>query len=402
MKPQQLRAGHPTGSADLASRHGVDADVPFIDLRAVNARFDFGEALAGVLDSGICLRGPQVAAFEREFSKWLGVQYCVCVGNGLDALRLTLQSWMTLGVLAPGDEVLVPANSFVASALAVSACGLTLRFMDVDAATFNVSAKTVAAARTDRTRVVMPVHLYGQIADMENIAAMCRAEGLLLLEDAAQAHGARSGRRSAGTFGNAAGFSFYPTKNLGALGDAGCMVTDDPELAERVRALGNYGSAEKYRHEFEGLNSRMDELQAAVLRMKLQRLDTDNDRRRQIAGSYQTRLSHPWVQPPPQPSDSASHVWHLYVVRTTDRAGLAAHLAANGIETIVHYPCAIHRQPFYRDEFSSVRLPVTDALQHEVLSLPLSPVMSDAQVDRVIAAVNSWPGPGFQSVPAES
>ena len=367
--------------------------IPFIDLRRINARFAIADAMAGVLDSGQYLFGSEVDSFEREFATFVGAAHCVGVANGFDALRLTLRAWMTLGVLAPGDEVLVPANSFIASALAVTDCGLKLGFMDVDPQTFNVTAETAAASRTERTRALMPVHLYGQIADIEGIEAMCRAENLLLIEDAAQAHGAKVADRRAGAFGNAAGFSFYPTKNLGALGDAGCMVTDDLALADRVRAIANYGSSQKYRHEFEGLNSRMDELQAAILRMKLRQLDQDNSRRREVAMRYRARIRHPLIGVPAMPADPNSHVWHIFAMTSSYRENLARHLEKSGIETIVHYPCAIHEQPAYRSLTGDVHMPVSERLSHQVLSLPMSPVMETCQVDHVIDVVNSWPGP---------
>jgi dTDP-4-amino-4,6-dideoxygalactose transaminase len=372
---------------------GSPMRVPFIDLRRINVRFPIAEAMAAVLDSGQYLFGSEVDSFEREFAAYVGAAHCVGVANGLDALRLTLRAWMTLGALAPGDEVLVPANSFIASALAVTECGLKLRFMDVDPQTFNVTAETAAASRTERTRALMPVHLYGQIADIENIEAMCHEENLLLIEDAAQAHGSKASDRRAGAFGNAAGFSFYPTKNLGALGDAGCMVTDDPALADRVRAIANYGSSQKYRHEFEGLNSRMDELQAAILRLKLRQLDQDNSRRREVAMRYRAGIRHPLIEVPATPADPSAHVWHIFAITCSQREDLVRHLEKRGVETIVHYPCAIHEQPAYRSIAGDVQMPVSERLSHQVLSLPMSPVMETCQVDRVIDAVNSWTGP---------
>jgi len=319
----------------------------------------------------------------------------VLVANGYDALRLTLRAWISLRRLEVDDEVIVPANSFIASALAVTDAGLQLRLADVDPDTFNVSVATVAAVMTSRTRVVMPVHLYGQLADIEPLRALCAKNNLLLLEDAAQAHGARLAGAGAGTFGDAGAYSFYPAKNLGALGDSGCIVTADPALAERVRMLGDYGSTAKYEHELRGVNSRTDELQAAFLRIKLHRLDGDNDRRRQIALRYCAAISHPLVVPPHVPAVPSTHVWHLFVVTTPHRASLVQHLESCGIGTMIHYPKAIHRQPAYDDLFTRLPPPpVSERLQHEVLSLPISPVMTDDQVETVVSAVNGWPGPG--------
>ena len=348
-----------------------------------------------MLQSGWFLRGAETRGFESEFAAFTRAPHCVLVANGYDALRLTLRAWVSLRRLEAGDEVIVPANSFIASALAVTDAGLKLRLADVDPVTFNLSAESAAAAITPRTRAVMPVHLYGQLADVGPIGALCAKHDLLLLEDAAQAHGARLGGTSAGTFGDAAAFSFYPVKNLGALGDSGCVVTADQGLAERVRMLGDYGSSAKYVHELRGFNSRTDELQAAFLRIKLQRLDRDNERRRQIALRYRAEMSHPLVALPRAPAESSAHVWHLFVVATPQRASLARHLEGCGIGTMIHYPKAIHRQPAYADLLAGFPAPpVAERLQHEVLSLPISPVMTDEQVDAVIAAVNSWAAPG--------
>jgi len=367
--------------------------IPFIDLRKVNARFEIAEAFARVMNSGHYLFGAEIESFEREFAAFTGVAHCVALANGFDALRLTLRAWMSLGALAPGDEVIVPANSFVASALAVTECGLRVRFVDVSPATFNVTVEALSDAVTPNSRAVMPVHLYGQLADIERVRSFCADKNLLVIEDSAQAHGARTARRSAGAFGDAGGFSFYPTKNLGALGDAGCMVTNDPLLAERVRMIGNYGSMQKYRHDIFGTNSRMSELQAAVLRLKLMRLDEDNRRRREIAGRYCNAIRHPLVKVPLDPVDSGSHVWHIFAITTDHRDDLVRHLNSKNIQTSVHYPCAIHQQPAYLKDSGNIRMPVSEQLQHQVLSLPISPVMGDAEIDYVIAALNDWQSP---------
>jgi len=376
------------------SRPGIR--VPFLDVAAINSRFTsaFADAQARVLASGWFLRGKETRAFETEFAAYTGSPYCVLVANGYDALRLTLRAWISLGRLGTGDEVIVPANSFIASALAVSDAGLNVRLADADAATFNLTESSVLAAMTPRTRAVMVVHLYGQLADVEAIAALCTKNDLLLLEDAAQAHGARRGSIRAGAFGAAAAFSFYPVKNLGALGDSGCLVTEDAALAERVRVLGDYGSTAKYVHEFLGVNSRTDELQAAFLGIKLRSLERDNDRRREIARRYCTSIFHPLVVTPQMPSEPSAHVWHLFVITTSHRKSLVEHLDKHGIGTMIHYPKAIHRQPAYAKRFSETeRLVVAERLQNEVLSLPISPVMTDEQVETVVSAVNGWPGP---------
>ena len=368
--------------------------IPFLDLAGINARFaqEFIDVQSRVVRSGWFLHGDETRAFEHEFAAWTGAQYCIGVANGYDALRLTLRAWISLGRLQSGDEVVVPANSFVASALAVTDAGLGIRFADVEADTHNVSVASVAAAITPRTRVVMPVHLYGQLADIRHIRALCAEQHLLLLEDAAQAHGARLGPSGSGTFGDAGAFSFYPAKNLGALGDAGCVITGDQALADRVRMLGNYGSAFKYEHAHRGVNSRIDELQAAFLRIKLKHLDRDNARRREIALRYCAELSHPLIRTPVPPTEPSAHVWHLFVITTPHRASLIHHLDSCGIGTMIHYPRAIHRQPAYAELAAQIDpLPVAERLQDEVLSLPLSPILKDDEMGRVVAAVNSWP-----------
>ena len=384
------------GRADLKHAPTFDAGirVPFLDVAGINSRFkqEFTEAQARVLSSGWFLRGAETHAFESEFAASTGASHCVLVANGYDALRLALRAWISLRRLEAGDEVIVPANSFIASALAVTDAGLQVRLADVDPHTFNLSAASLAAALTSRTRAVMPVHLYGQLADIEAIRAICTDSDLVLLEDAAQAHGTRRGTISAGVFGDAGAFSFYPVKNLGALGDSGCLVTRDAALAERVRMLGDYGSVAKYEHELLGVNSRTDELQAAFLSIKLQRLEHDNDRRRQIALRYCTEISHPLIVVPRAPSEPSAHVWHLFVVTTPYRASLIRHLEACGVGTMIHYPKAIHRQRAYEGAFAGLPpLPIAERLQHEVLSLPISPVITDDQAGAVIAAVNRWP-----------
>ena len=366
--------------------------VPFLDLKRVNDRDAkaLNAAVQDVIRSGHYLFGPQLAGFESEYAAYCGTQWCVGLANGLDALRLTLQAWVSLGRLERGDEVVVPANSFVASALAVEQAGLAVRFADVARDSFNVSVESVDAAITARTRVVMAVHLYGQLAVTAQLRALCKRRGLLLLEDAAQAQGALLANERAGALGDAAAFSFYPTKNLGALGDAGCVVTSDAALAERVRAIGNYGSASKYDHRWPGINSRLDEVQAALLRIKLARLDEDNHARRRIAARYHEGIRHDAVSLPAPPSAGGAHVWHIYAVRARQRDRLVEHLAARGVETLVHYPCIIPRQPLYAGRYATEAFPVAEALQQEVLSLPISPVMDDASVDYVIDAINAW------------
>jgi dTDP-4-amino-4,6-dideoxygalactose transaminase len=369
------------------------SSVPFLDVRAINARHahELKEAAARVIDSGWYVLGQEVEAFEREFAQWCGLPHAVGVGNGLDALSLILRAYTSLGRLAEGDEVIVPGNTFIASFLAITQSGLVPVAVEPDAATFNLDPALVEAAIGPRTRAIMPVHLYGQLADMDALLAIARRHDLLVIEDAAQAHGASLAGRRAGAFGDAAAFSFFPAKNLGALGDGGGVVTADAALAERVAALRNYGSLEKYRHLYQGVNSRLDEMQAAMLRVKLKYVDADVDRRRDIARRYLEAIRHPDIALPSCRSDE-SHAWHLFVVRSPHRDALQAHLSAEGVHSQIHYPVPPHRQPAYAGA-ADVSLPLTDRLHDEVLSLPMGPTLDDEAVRRIIAACMSFRAP---------
>lgn len=368
-------------------------DVPFLDVRAMNARHadELKAAAARVIDSGWYVLGQEVDAFEREFAQWCGLPHAVGVGNGLDALSLILRAYKSLGRLTDGDEVIVPGNTFIASFLAITQSGLVPVAVEPDVSTFNLDPTRVEAAIGPRTRALMPVHLYGQLADMGALCAIARRHDLLVIEDAAQAHGASMSGRRAGAFGDAAAFSFFPAKNLGALGDAGAVVTADAALAGRVAALRNYGSLEKYRHLYQGVNSRLDEMQAAMLRVKLKYVDADVDRRRHIARRYLDAIRHPDIAVPLLRSDE-SHAWHLFVVRSAHRDALQAHLLAQGIHSQVHYPVAPHRQPAYASGLG-IRLPLTERLHDEVLSLPMGPTLDDVAVQRVIEGCMSFRAP---------
>ncbi len=368
-------------------------DVPFLSLRDVNARHadELKAAAARVIDSGWYILGEELAAFEAEFAAYCGVSHAVGVGNGLEALSLILRAYKDLGAMADGDEVIVPGNTFIASFLAVTENGLVAVPVEPDAASFNLDPACVEAAIGPRTRAIMAVHLYGQLADMPALAALARRHNLLLIEDAAQAHGAMSGGRKAGAFGDAAGFSFFPAKNLGALGDGGAVVTADTRLAERVAALRNYGSDVKYRHLYQGVNSRLDEMQAAMLRVKLKYLDADIAWRRRIADRYRDGIRHPHIHLPEVTSEEG-HAWHLFVVRCPQRDALQRHLQAHGIQSQVHYPVPPHRQPAYAD-LRELPLPLTDRLHHEVLSLPMGPTLRDDEADRVIEACQAFQCP---------
>jgi Predicted pyridoxal phosphate-dependent enzyme apparently involved in regulation of cell wall biogenesis len=378
---------------NAASMKAALTDVPFLSLKDVNARYadELKAAAARVIDSGWYVLGDEVAAFEREFAAYCGVSHAVGVGNGLDALSLILRGYKELGVIEEGDEVIVPGNTFIASFLAITENRLVPVPVEPDPATFNMDAAGVEAAIGPRTRAIMAVHLYGQLADMSALTALARRHKLLLIEDAAQAHGAISGGRKAGAFGDAAAFSFFPTKNLGALGDGGAVVTGDTALAQRIAALRNYGSDVKYHHLFQGLNSRLDEIQAAMLRVKLKYLDEDIAWRRRVARRYREGIRHAHIQLPAVAREE-QHVWHLFVVRCACRDALQRHLLAHGIQTQVHYPVPPHRQPAYV-ALRNAHLPLTERLHDEVLSLPMGPTLSEDAVDRVIEACQSFECP---------
>ena len=356
---------------------------PFLDLQRVNAAHAeaIGAALARVAASGRYVLGPETDAFEAEFAAYCGVRHCVGVANGLDALQLILRGH---GIGA-GDEVIVPSHTFIATWLAVSQCGARVVPVEPVEATGNIDAARVRVAVTPRTRAIIAVHQYGQCADMAALRAIADECDLRLIEDAAQAHGARLRGRRAGSFGDAAGFSFYPGKNLGALGDGGAVTTNDDQLAQRLRVLRNYGSPRKYQHDVMGVNSRLDEMQAAVLRVKLRTLDADNAARRAAAAIYLDELRHTPLQLP-QVMAHAEPVWHLFVVRCAERAALQSALDARGIGHLVHYPIACHRQRAYAGR-RWPELPIAERLAAQVLSLPMAPYLEAAAVRTVCAVV---------------
>ena len=355
-------------------------NVPFLDLAAAHRelREPLDAAWNRVRDSGWFILGREVEAFEAEFADYCGVRHAIGVGNGLDALILLLKA----AGIGPGDEGIGPSNTFIATWLAVTHAGAKPVPVEPDSRTFNIDPERVEAAIGPRTRAIIPVHLYGQPADMAPLADLARARGLKLFEDAAQSQGATYRGQRAGALADGAGFSFYPGKNLGALGDAGAVTTDDDALADAIRTLRNYGSSAKYRHDALGYNSRLDELQAAFLRAKLPVLDEWNARRRRIAARYLDALANTPLLLPEVIAD-ANPVWHLFVVRHPERARLVAELEAAEIGTVIHYPTAPHRQLAYAD-MQHLSLPVAEQLHDEVLSLPIGPQMTDDQVDYVI------------------
>jgi dTDP-4-amino-4,6-dideoxygalactose transaminase len=361
--------------------------VPFLDLKAQNLelRSELEEAFRRVLDSGWYILGSEVEAFESEYAEYCQAEHCISVGNGLEALHLALLA-MNVG---PGDEVIVPSNTYIATWLAVSQCGAIPVPVEPDETTFNINPGLIEAAITQRTKVVLPVHLYGQPADLDPILAIARKHGLKVLQDGAQAHGARYKGRRIGAHGDAVAWSFYPGKNLGAMGDGGAVTTDDPEIADRIRVLRNYGSRVKYVNEVQGYNSRLDSLQAAILRVKLARLDEWNGRRVAIADFYQKALVACELTLPRAP-DWAEPVWHLFVVRNKERDKLARDLAAVGVGTMIHYPIPPHLQQAYAGlQLSKGAFPISERIHREVLSLPIGPAMQIEQATVVAAVLNA-------------
>lgn len=358
--------------------------VPFLSVGSTytELRGDLDAAVSRVLASGRYVLGPELEAFEAEFAAFVGTQHCVGVASGLDAISLSLQA---LGI-GPGDEVLVPANTFIATWFAVSGVGARPVPVEPDEATFNISADRAREAISPRTRAIVPVHLYGQPADVDALRGIADDHGLALVEDAAQAHGALYRSRRVGSLGTIGAWSFYPGKNLGAFGDGGAVTTDDAVLAKRIRQLRNYGSSRKYHHDVQGSNSRLDEIQAAVLRVKLPRVDDWNARRARVAEQYLEGIDGSRLALPAVP-DWAVPVWHLFVVRSAERDRLRVQLAERGVETLVHYPVPPYRQPAYADH-GWLSLPVSDRLHCEVLSLPIGPHITDEQVSMVVRSVN--------------
>lgn len=368
--------------------------INFLDLKSVNSQYshELLQACSRVINSGWYINGSEVNAFEKEFSEYCGAKHCIGVANGLDALVLTLRAWKELGKLKDGDEVIVPANTYIASILAITENGLNPVLVEPDSATFNICPNNLTAAISNRTKAIVAVHLYGLLAPMPEIMEIAKQHDLLVLEDSAQSHGAAIGSRKAGNWGHASGFSFYPGKNLGALGDAGAITTNDEHLAETLRALRNYGSHEKYKNLFKGVNSRLDEIQAAMLRVKLKHLDAETTRRREIAVAYTAGIKNHAVLLPVSAlkvEELENHVFHLYVVRCQKREALQQHLADNGVQTLIHYPIPPHQQQAY-SEWNGHSYALTEQLHQEVLSLPMGPTMTDDEVAQVIAAMNSF------------
>lgn len=365
--------------------------IPFLDLHKLNARFEteFQEKFKSFLDSGYYVLGNNVKSFEKAYAAYCGTKYCVGISNGLDALILILEAYKIQGKLQQGDEIIVPANTYIATILAISQTGLKPILVEPDITTFNIDAKKIEDAISPKTKAVMAVHLYGQLVVSEEIKTICNTHNLLLLEDAAQAHGAKNDKgEKAGNIGDAAGFSFYPTKNLGALGEAGAVTTNDSDLAEIITKLRNYGSASKYVNQYKGVNNRLDEIQAGFLNVKLPYLDEDNQKRRNIAQEYLTGIQNPLLILPTHLKDE-SHVFHQFVIRCERRDELKTYLLEKGIQTLIHYEIPTHKQEAYK-EWNHLSFPITEKIHNECLSLPISPVMEPEMITEIITALNQF------------
>lgn len=360
--------------------------IKFLDLHKINERFrnEIDERITQVLDSGWYILGEQVRVFEKNFANFCGVKHCIGCANGLDALNLIIKGFG----FTDGDEIIVPANTYIASILAISQNGCKPILVEPDINTYNINPDLIEQKITDKTKAIMVVHLYGQAVEMEKIWDIAKRYNLKIIEDSAQSHGARYKGKRAGNLGDASGFSFYPGKNLGCMGDGGCVTTNDDELAYRIRAIANYGSDYKYHHIFKGTNSRLDEIQAAVLDIKLKHLDEDNKRRSEIAKFYRENIKNPNIILP-QLKEEENHVWHIFAVRVNDRNRLKKYLEGNGIETNIHYPTAPHKQECYK-ELEHLSFPVSEKIHKEILSLPISPVLTNEEVTKIVKVINDY------------
>ena len=365
--------------------------IPFLDLYKINQRFesDFQKQFNAFLDAESYILGTNVSAFEKEYAAYCGTKYCIGVGNGLDVLRLILEGYKALNTLSEGDEVLVASNTYIATILAIKQAGLIPVLIASEDDTFNFNLNELSNSIRSKTRAIMPVHLYGQLSPMDAINEIAAKNNLLVIEDAAQAHGAKNTKgQVAGNLGDAAGFSFYPTKNLGALGDAGAITTNNEKLATVIRKLRNYGSSSKYVNKYLGFNSRLDDLQAAFLRIKLPFLDADNNRRREIAKKYLSTINNPKIKLPTYNLDT-SHVFHLFVIQVSNREEFTNYLSQNKIGFLIHYPIPPHQQEALAD-FSKYSFPVTEKIHQQVVSIPISPVLNNDHIKKIIEVLNSY------------
>lgn len=364
--------------------------IKFLDLEKINNRFreEIDERIKSILDSGWYIQGQWCKTFEQNFAKYIGVKHCIGCANGLDALNLIIRAY-GFGV---GDEIIAPANTFIASILAISENGCTPVLVEPDINTYNINPDLIEEKITPQTKAIMVVHLYGQAVQMNKIWDLAKKYHLKIIEDSAQAHGARLNIErlfhKTGALGDASGFSFYPGKNLGCIGDGGCVTTDDDEFAAKVRAIANYGSDRKYHHIYKGINSRLDEIQAAVLDVKLKYLDADNARRREIAKYYRENIKNSSIILPSTYHEDA-HVWHIFAIRTKERDRLQKYLEENSIQTNIHYPTSPNKQSAYK-EWKNISYPISEEIHSTELSLPMSPVLTDLEVEKIVEVVNDW------------
>lgn len=363
--------------------------IKFLDIGKINSQYqnELKAASNRVIESGWYILGSEVANFEKDLSSYIGAQHSIGVSNGLDGLRLILKSYIEIGIISPGDEIIVPSNTFIASVLAITENGLIPVFVEPDIRTYNIDFEKIEKKITDKTRAIMVVHLFGRVCWSEKLEYISKKYNLKIIEDNAQAIGASWRGIKTGNLGDAAAFSFYPGKNLGALGDAGAVTTNDNELADVIRAVGNYGSKKKYEHKYIGLNTRMDEIQAAFLSVKLKYLDKENSIRKQLAKKYVENIKNSYLELPNIPDNESEHVWHLFVIKTKKRDEFQKYLNDLKIENLIHYPIPIHKQEAYK-ELSNLYLPITEQLQKEIISIPISSIIDNNQQDNIIKQIN--------------
>ncbi|PTT36064.1 aminotransferase [Chryseobacterium sp. HMWF028] len=365
--------------------------IKFLDLQKINLKHqeEIETKLSQVFRSGWYLMGQELSSFESNLSQYIGAKHAIGVANGLDALRLILRGYIEMGIMDRGDEILVPSNTYIASILAISDNGLIPVLVEPDIDNYNIDIAKIEEKITSKTKGILIVHLYGRTVFSQELKDLAGKHHLKVIEDNAQAIGAIWNGKKSGNLGDAAGFSFYPGKNLGALGDAGAITTNDDDLAKVIRALANYGSNQKYVNIYQGLNSRLDEIQAAVLDVKLKYIDEENTVRKNIAKKYIAEISNPKIILPENPADENEHVWHLFVIRTENRDELQKYLTENGIQTLIHYPIPPHKQQAYK-EWNELSFPISEKIHEEVLSLPISPVMTEEEIRKVIETVNRF------------
>ncbi|MBI5542151.1 MAG: DegT/DnrJ/EryC1/StrS family aminotransferase [Bacteroidia bacterium] len=365
-------------------------EIKFLDIQKIIKPYniEIQNAINSVIESGWFILGKEVEEFEKNFAKYIGVKHCIGVANGLDALILIFRAYIEIGKLKQGDEIIVPANTYIATILSISANGLVPVLVEPESNTFNIDSLKIEEKISSKTKAIMPVHLYGQCADMTHVLEIAKKHNLLVIEDAAQAHGATCNKIKAGSFGDAAGFSFYPGKNLGALGDGGAITTNDDKLAETVNALRNYGSHKKYYNLYKGTNSRLDEIQAAILSIRLKYLDTENEHRQKIADYYLSKIKNSKIILPIV-ANYGKPVWHLFVIKTEKRDELQKYLLDNGIQTVIHYPVPPHKQIAYK-EWNNLSFPITETIHDQVLSLPISPVLTIQEAEYVVGKINKF------------